>query len=35
MEKFKEFMDVFYGVLFFAAIGMCAWLYKMKKESDR
>ncbi len=35
MEKFKEFMDVFLGALVVGAICISAWLYKMKKESDR
>ncbi len=35
MEKFKEFMDVFFGALVVGVICISAWLYKMKKGSDR
>jgi hypothetical protein len=35
MEILQKFMYGFYAVLTLAAIGITAWFYKKKKESDR
>lgn len=35
MEIFQKFMYWFYVVLMLSAIGIAAWFYKKKKESDR
>ena len=35
METFQQIMYGFYVVLILAAIGISAWFYKKKKESDR
>ncbi len=35
MEKFQEFMFVFFGALTAAAVGIGFWLYKKQKENDR
>ncbi|MBN1566817.1 MAG: LPXTG cell wall anchor domain-containing protein [Acidobacteria bacterium] len=35
MEVFQQFMYWFYAVMLLAAIGIAAWFYKKKKESDR
>ncbi len=35
METFQHIMYGFYAVLMVAAVGMAAWLYKKKNESDR
>ncbi len=35
METFQQIMYGFYAVLILAAIGISAWFYKKKKESDR
>ena len=35
MEIFQQIMYGFYAVLTLAVIGIAAWFYKKKKESDR
>jgi len=35
MENFHEIMNVIYAALMVAAVGIGAWFYKKKKESDR
>jgi LPXTG-motif cell wall-anchored protein len=35
MEVFQQFMYWFYGAMLLAAIGIAAWFYRKKKESDR
>jgi hypothetical protein len=35
MEVFQQFMYWFYGAMLLGAIGIVAWFYKKKKESDR
>jgi LPXTG-motif cell wall-anchored protein len=35
MENFQQIMNWFYGVLMLIAIGIGAWFYKKKRESDR
>jgi LPXTG-motif cell wall-anchored protein len=35
MEAFHEVMNWVYGVLMLGAIGIGAWFYKKKKESER
>jgi LPXTG-motif cell wall-anchored protein len=35
METFQHIMYGFYAVLMVGAIGIAAWFYKKKKESDR
>lgn len=35
MEVFQQFMYWFYGAMLLAAIGIAAWFYKKKRESDR
>jgi LPXTG-motif cell wall-anchored protein len=35
METFHQIMNWFYAGLMLAAVGIGAWFYKKKKESDR
>ena len=35
MAIFQQIMYWFYAVLLLAAIGIAAWFYKKKKESER
>jgi LPXTG-motif cell wall-anchored protein len=35
MAIFQQIMYWFYALLMLAAIGIAAWFYKKKKESDR